>query len=159
MATLYADGVYENTGLHQRRNTREVTPRFGQVDAVYTMTGDEAAADVVRLARLHQGDRVIPQLSFATSDGIAGTATIDVGDTGTVSVANATLQAADGDRYADGLDVAASGSDLFTATGTPVTLVPQFTLEGDTWLTVTFATLATPVAGKKLRIVATYSGA
>lgn len=158
MATLYPVGLSATVGLAQRLSTKNFTPRCCVLDVVYTMLGTEVAGDVIRFGPLHQGDRVLPHLSIVTSDGIAATATVDIGDTGTTS-AWAVLQAADVDRYADGLDVAAAGADLFTAGTAPAALVPQFDLLGDTWLTATLVTLATPVAGKKLRVVAFYTGA
>lgn len=153
MATLYADGVRAVTGLHQRGNTKYVTPRLGLIDLVYTMLGTEAAADVIRWALLPAGSIILTHLSGVTSDGISTTCTLNVGDTGTLTPAGATLQAASANRYAAALDVAAAGFDGFTP------LVARFELGGDSWLTSTFATLTVPVAGKKLRMLALFTGA
>jgi hypothetical protein len=117
------------------------------------MLGTEAAGDVIRFGQLPAGSIILPHLSIVTSDGIATTATLNVGDTGTVDQKGAALQAAVANRYAAALDVAAAGVDAFTP------LVAQFELGGDTWLVAAFATLTVPVAGKKLRLVAFYTGA
>jgi hypothetical protein len=74
------------------------------------LTADNVANDVINLIRLPDGARVLPQLSkvITTEDPNDGAFVVDIGD------------AADPDRYADGLDLAAVGLDDFLA---PVTTV------------------------------------
>lgn len=110
--------------------------------AKYTMTGSEAAADIINIVKLPQGTTIIPGLCSVTGDGIATTATLDVGD-------DDDSDAADADRYADGLDVAASGTDLFTGIAGVAQQTP-YTLGKDAIIQGTFATMATPVADKVL---------
>ena len=68
-------------------------------------TADNVANDVIDLIRLPDGARVLPQLSkvITTEDPNDGAFVVDIGD------------AADVDRYADGLDLAAVGLDDFLA--------------------------------------------
>ena len=68
-------------------------------------TADNVANDVINLIRLPDGARVLPQLSkvITSEDPNSGAFTVDIGD------------AADVDRYADGLDLAAVGLDDFLA--------------------------------------------
>ena len=158
MPTLYADGVYAATGLHQRGNTKYVTPRCCVLDRTYTFLGTELALDVIRFGLLAGGSIVLCPLSYATSDAIATTSTISVGDTGTVNVAGAVVQAAAPTRYAVALNMAAAGFALFSSSA-GAALLPRFELSADSWLTVSLATLVTPVVGKKLRLVVFYTGA
>lgn len=119
----------------------ETLPTTRKLLLTYVMDGTEAAADIVRIYKLPPGCIVIPQTSAVTGDGIATTATITVGDyslTGT---------ALDADRYSTALDVAAAGADTFT--GGVAAATPYATTD-ESWLTFTFATMGTPVAGKKL---------
>ena len=119
-------------------------------EIAYTMLGTEAAADVINLCKLPEGAKIVPGLSNVTGDGIATTATMDIGDTDDTT-------AADVDRYADGLDVAAAGTDLFSAIAGVAQLTP-YALQKDAIITATFATLNTPVAGKKLLFRIAYLG-
>jgi hypothetical protein len=142
MATLYTN--YAAVQLAPTPITMlqplEATPTTRVVQPVYTFTGAEAAADVIRVFQVPAGSIVIPHLSNVVSDAVATTATITVGDDGLGSTLDA-------DRYSTALNVAAAGVDAFTG-GAAATVPYQSTAEG--WITVTLATLATPVAGKKL---------
>jgi hypothetical protein len=131
---------------------KEADPRFGNradgldkgpiilITTIYTMLGTEAANDLVNIAKIPARCRPIPELSHVIGDGIATTATLDVGDTDDTD-------AADPDRYADGLNVAAAGTDQFS--GGVASLTP-YTTQKECWLQGKFATMNTPVAGKKL---------
>lgn len=72
------------------------------------LTADNVANDVINLIRLPEGAIVLPQLSkvITTGDPNDGAFVVDIGD------------AADVDRYADGLDLAAVGIDEFLAPAT-----------------------------------------
>lgn len=153
MPTFYADGlpIASAIGLHQRVNTKLLTPRCCVAMLVYTMVGTEAANDVIRLWLAPQGTTILSHLSLLTSDGIATTATVNVGDEDPTATPA---------RYCAGANVAgANARVLFNATGNPVASVAPYTLLFDAYITATFATLAAPVAGKKLRFLTFYTGA
>lgn len=111
----------------------------------YTMLGTEAQGDFINLVKLPQGAEIDPAASSVTGDGVATTCTLDIGDDDTAGVG----AAADADRYADGLDVAAAGIDAFSANACAARLVP-YALGADSIIKCEFKTLATPVAAKKL---------
>lgn len=119
--------------------------------AIYTMLGTEAAADSFKIVKLPPRAMVDPTLSTVTSEGVATTCTLDIGDDDVLGVG----AAADVDRYADGLDVAAAGIDKFDSIIAAARLTP-YVLGSEAWIIGTFATLATPVAGKKLTIRLAY---
>jgi hypothetical protein len=113
---------------------------------IYTMLGTEAAAEKVRLFKLPPRAMVDPTLSSVVSNGVAGVAcTVDIGDDDDEGVG----AAADPDRYADGLDVAAAGIDQFSSIAAAARLTPYVTSK-ECWCELTFATLNTPTAGGKL---------
>jgi hypothetical protein len=122
-----------------------------KVVTTYTMLGTEAAGDFVRICKLPPRARVDPTLSSITSEGVATTLTIDVGDDDDEGVG----AQADADRYADGLDCAAAGVDLFSAIAASARLTPYVTSK-ECWLIAELKTLATPVAGKKLTFRVVY---
>lgn len=152
MPTFYSDIFPLRTSgasnLAERVEGYLLTPRYGPIFVDYTFVGDEAAGDVIRLCKLNQGDTIIAKDAcvFVTVDA-AGTLTLDVGDldTGTPSP----LVASDADRYADGINAAAVGLVSFGTAG--VAYAAPYKVTEDCWLTCTLATLATPVAGGKLR--------
>lgn len=150
---------YSNIGAVQVAPTAktmldaEVTsPTTRTTQPVYTFTGTEVAGDTIYLEKLPAGATVIPFLCNVYSNGVAGTATITVGDApGTAKDPNAAVT----NRYSTALDVAASGVDAFTggaAAGAPYQ-IPALGLQvpSERWLTATLATLVTPVAGQKLQ--------
>jgi hypothetical protein len=161
MATFYADEIQGTTDLLEATNLGDridgaiITPRLSIVVLTYTMDGDEAAADKIRLFRGKQGMMIFPTLSSVYSTAIATTATLDIGDLDALGVG----AAADEDRYADGLDVAAAGLDVFSGTGTPAAVATPYRLGSDAWIECLFKTLVTPVAAKRLEFVITYGGA
>ena len=112
-----------------------------------TLTGAEAANDTVRLIKLPKRAMVDPTVSTVVSEGVATTCTIDIGDDDTAGVG----AMADPDRYADGLDVAAAGIDRFDSIAASARLTP-YILGAESWIILKYATLATPVADKKLTI-------
>jgi hypothetical protein len=155
MATFKSDEIAnldvttKAVNLHQRVAGPSLFPRKRTIISTYTMVGTEAQNDVVCLAPLYQGETVLSHQSLVTSDGIATTATVDIGDDDPT---------ADPDRYADGINVAAAGYDLFNANSAAAATAPR-AVGTDCWLKLLFATLVTPVAGKKLRIITEVVGA
>jgi hypothetical protein len=136
-----------------------------EVTAYYTMLGTEAASDVINLYLAQPGTMIDPTYSSVVSNGIATTATINVGDddtTGTYLITG--TSGASATRYASALNVAAtmtsplgfsSGTSLanpYTIGATAVEPVGSSAGTGvsGSWVYATFATLATPVAGKVL---------
>lgn len=147
----YVDRTNGSVQLSRRVNEKLLTPRINYAFLTYTMLGTEAAADIIKLFLGMQGMTILPLQSYITSDGVATTCTIDVGDTDPT---------ADPDRYCAGANVAAANTrPLFSATGNPVAAVVPYTLVNNAWIQATFATLGTPVAGKKLRFCIAYAGA
>jgi hypothetical protein len=140
LAALQADPVIGSRaeGLNASAETLFVT-------TTYTMLGTEAAGDFVRICKLPPRVMVDPTLSTITSEGVATTLTVDVGDDDDTGVGTA----ADADRYADGLDCAAAGIDLFSANACAARLTPYVTSK-ECWLIAELKTLVTPVADKKL---------
>lgn len=147
---LYAKQASPNLGNRARGDN--LTATLLVLIATYTMTGAEAANDIINIASLPQGTMIFPHLSEVTGDGIATTATLDVGDNDVLGVGSAV----DADRYADGLNVAAAGSDLFNANACAAETTP-YRLGSDAIIKGLFATMATPVAGKKLVFRIVYS--
>lgn len=160
MATFYANQQAGSTPsiplqyLGDRVKGNLITSRLSIAQLTYTMVGTEAAADVVRLFLGKQGMNILSHLSQVYSDAIAATATLDIGDLDLLGVG----AAVDPDRYADGLDVAAAGWDLFSANSSASQITPYY-LGSDAWIEVTFKTLVTPVADKKLEFLVFYGGA
>lgn len=112
---------------------------------IYTALGTEAAGEKVRLFKLPPRAMVDPTISSIVNDGFATTATVDIGDDDDEGVG----AAADVDRYADGLDIAAAGIDRYSDIAAAARLTPYVTSK-ECWCEMTFATLNTPVAGKKI---------
>lgn len=142
-STLYAKQIDPTMG--NRATPKQLCAKLFFAVIQYTMLGTEAAADVINLVKLPQGAEIDPTESTVVSDGVATTATIDIGDDDTAGVG----AAADADRYADGLDVAAAGIDRFSDIAAAARLTP-YALGADSIIKLTFATMDTPVAGKKL---------
>lgn len=119
----------------------------------YTMLGTEAQGDFVNLLRLPMGAQIVPALSQVTTDGIATTATIDVGDDDVLGVGTA----ADSDRYADGLNVASAAHATFSYIACAARLTPySLGTDPDNAIVMEFKTLVTPVLGKVLDFLIAY---
>jgi hypothetical protein len=147
MATFNSD-IYAkqaNPILGNRNAGIRETGRLLFLTATYTMVGTEAAGDKINIGKLPQGCIIDPSHSTVVGDAIATTATLDVGDDDVAGVG----AAADVDRYADGLDVAAAGVDRFDSIAAAARLTP-YVLGTDSIIIGTLVTLDTPVAGKKL---------
>lgn len=107
---------------------------------IYTMLGTESAGETVLLCKCPPRHKLLEDLSNVANDGMATTATVDIG---TIAVP---------DRYADGLDTAAAGRDEFGVTGDDEVDNSVESDEADRFIVLKFATLATPVAGKKVKV-------
>lgn len=147
MATTYTDQgtLQADPVIGSRAQGLKISGLLLIATSTYTMLGTEAAEDKVRIVKLSERSMVDPTFCTVVSDGIATTATLDVGDDDVLGVG----AAADVDRYADGLDVAAAGIDKFDSIAAAARLTP-YVLGSEAWIEATFATLVTPVAGKKL---------
>lgn len=148
MATKNSDlyAIQTAPTLRTRNNPVRENASLRFIEALYTMLGTEAANDLINIAVGFPGMVIDPSHSTVVSDGIATTATLDVGDTDASGVG----AAADADRYADGLDVAAAGVDRFDSIACAARLTP-YTIASDCIIQAKLVTLVTPVAGKKLR--------
>lgn len=123
--------------------------RVKLITAVYTMTGNEAANDAIYIARIPSGSLVdVQNAGVATGGGnAAATLTLQVGDTDT----QAGVAAYDPARYSAAIDVHAASTTTPTAFSNGTQLAAPAEVTDDwVWLIGTFATLATPSAGKKL---------
>ena len=149
-----------------------------EVIAVYQMYGNEVANDIINIYMAQPGTLVDPLGSGVACSGVAGTATLNIGDddsngyglvsSGVAFGANpltVTPQGQDPSRYASGINVATGQTSpvLFTGGSSindphyigTLALEPQgYAQPGagvqGSWIQATFATLATPVAGKVL---------
>ena len=139
MATLYTDyaAVQLAPTAKTMLDTLEATPTTRILTPKYAMTGDEVAADIIRICKVPAGTTVIARSSGTANTATAAVATITVGDEGLGS------GTADPDRYSTALDVAAAGVDAFTG---GVAATTPFTSTAEGWITATFATLTTPNA-------------
>lgn len=139
MATLYSDQYPELIRPDTRPNDATVSRPMRMIDVTYTMAGDEAANDVIRLAPLHQGEKVYPQLSDMDIElDIATAATISVGDDDGTD---------DDDAYATGLAAANAARVAFDETHD----VAERVITEECWLTATFETMTTPIVGGRVR--------
>lgn len=148
MAILYSNniGVFQVAPkATELLNSAVATPTTRTLQPSYTMTGNEAAGDIIYLCKVPNGTTVVPFLSNVYSNGVASVATITVGD---APVRAKDTVVASANRYSTALDVAASGVDAFT--GGAAAATPYETLDLR-WITATFATLTTPTAGGKLQ--------
>jgi hypothetical protein len=152
MATFYVtenqvsgDRTTRSTALSTRHDGFKETGQMLFAEANILLDGTEAAADLFRLFELDAGTQIFPQLSYIfTTVATATTATLDIGDQDTAVVA---------DRYTNGTNIAATGTDVFTLGA--AALVP-YTLLTRSWITATLATLLTPVAGGAIKIRVAY---
>lgn len=147
MATKNSDQAAKQADptLRNRAEGLKISGLLLIATATYTVLGTEAAGDKINIVRLPMRAMVDPTYCTVVSDGIATTATLDVGDDDVLGVG----AAADVDRYADGLDVAAAGIDKFDSIACAARLTP-YVLGSEAWIIGTLVTLVTPVAGKKL---------
>lgn len=151
MAKLYTDIAAVQAGnVNTLANLNDPNLDFARlklVTAVYTMTGNELANDVIAIAKVPQGSLVNPVDGNVASEAIATTATLSVGDEDT----NGGTQAYNPARYSAALNIAAGNTTVgFPFTGGTALLTPAKIADDWVFLIATFATLTVPVAGKKI---------
>jgi hypothetical protein len=142
IAALQADPTAKNMA-----DPIKVYGDLAYCEALVTLESGVAANDTVKLFQVPANMRCIPEMSSVSSDAsivTSGVATVDVGDDDDTT-------AADADRYADGLDVAAAGVDIFDANASVARLTP-YTTKKTCWIKLTFATLVTPIVGSKILV-------
>ncbi len=133
------------TSLADRLESKNVEFTVKYKKASYTSIETQAANDTINLCIIPAGCRVIPELSYIRRDGAAATAlTIDVGDAG------------DADRYSDGFNAAAAGSQAFTTPAVPSAAVNPYTLTADTVIVAKIATITTPAADVEIEFLIAY---
>lgn len=133
------------TSLANRLESKNVEFTVKYKKASYTSIATQAANDTINLCILPAGCRVIPELSFIRRDGAAAAAlTIDVGDAG------------DADRYSDGFNAAAAGSQNLTTPAVPDGAINPYTLTDYTVIVAKIATITTPAANVELEFLIAY---
>ena len=133
------------TSLANRLESKDVEFTVKYKKASYTSIATQAANDTINLCILPAGCRVIPELSYIRRDGAAAAAlTIDVGDAG------------DADRYSDGFNAAAAGSQAFTTPAVPDGAINPYTLTADTVIVAKIATITTPAADVEIEFLIAY---
>lgn len=121
--------------------------RTKMVTAIYTMTGNEVANDVINIARVPQGSYVDPVSGNVAAEAVATTCTLSIGDTDTQGGVGSYDPAA----YSAPLNIAAGNTTVgFPFSGGTDLLKPSQIVDDWPFLIATFATLGTPVAGKKI---------
>lgn len=144
-------GAVQAGGVNVLANLDDPNLTAGRVKiitATYVMTGNEVANDVIYIARVPSGALANPDAGNMSGTGIAATATVSVGDTDT----QGGTVAYDPARYSAAQDVHAAvttGSGVAFQGGTTLPNPAQIT-DDWVWILATFATLATPVAGKQI---------
>ena len=133
------------TSLANRLESKNVEYQVKYKKARYTSIATQAANDTINLAIIPAGCVVLPLQSFIIRDGAAAAAlTIDVGDAG------------DADRYSDGFNAAAAGSQAFTTPAVPDGAINPYTLTADTVIVAKIATITTPAADVEIEFLIAY---
>ena len=133
------------TSLANRLESKNVEYQVKYKKARYTSIATQAANDTINLAIIPAGCVVLPLQSFIIRNGAAAAAlTIDVGD------------AADADRYSDGFNAAAAGSQAFTTPAVPDGAINPYTLTADTVIVAKIATITTPAADVEIEFLIAY---
>jgi hypothetical protein len=149
MSTRYADvfadltadatGATENRRVENRPPGNQLQRHVKCAHVRYTLKGDEANADVVRLVKLKKGCRVLPRESgIYTLVDPGTTLTGTVGDLDSESPTP--LVDNDADRYSGALTLSAIGYDAFT--GGAAETAP-YSLREDAWITFTIVSIVT----------------
>lgn len=161
MATLYsALGQKQQNALSvfaaNALTTREITPGFRLLELIYTVTGAEAAADIIRWIKLPAGSIVLPGYSkIAARAALATTAfTLGVGDDGGGS--NAGAVAADAARYDASTDKKAAVTTVATQLVSGTAAVTPFVAPAEMWVQSTLGTTTLPLAGAVLILYLAY---
>ena len=114
----------------------------------YTLVGTEAATEEIYIHRNYAGLRLLTHLSAVVAEDPGTALIMDIGDD------------EDTDKYADGLDVSAGGTFLFSAAPGVHQQDPIWTTDtgeqGD-WVKVTIASAASLTADQKIRFELVYA--
>lgn len=149
MATVYSDigTIQSSTDPDTRNALNPLASRARTVmsDVLVTLASDAAASDVVNLVKVPAGMRLLPEKIKIYAEDPGTTLTVDIGD-------DDDTDAADADRYVDGLDISAGGA--FVGSASPgVGLLARYTLQKQCWITMTYATADTLTTGAKIRVL------
>jgi|32_taG_2_1085360.scaffolds.fasta_scaffold00345_21 hypothetical protein len=151
MATTYSDqaALQNDPKMGNRAAAVQTTGDVRVADVVYTLTGSEAANDIVNLVKLPAGSRVITSLCSVEVENPGTALVIDIGDDDTT---------ADADRYSDGLTVSAGGHFAFSAGGTVAAAeLAGHTLDSASWIQADVKTATSLTASQKLRFTIVYA--
>lgn len=119
-----------------------------QIDVTYTLTGSEATGDLINLAAIPAGVRIIPEKISVFCADPGTTLKLDIGDTDAST-------AADDNRYVAALDVSAGG--FFWGGSAPgVAVTTRYTTASSCWLQAKVNTAATLTAAVVIRITVPY---
>jgi hypothetical protein len=125
------------------------------MEAIYTLTDgtDETSGDVIRIAKLPAGVRLLPELcKIVRNDPGTAFNIATIGDTPVVTGAFT----ADADRYSTAIDISAAGASDFAYSAQPAGLA-HYTLPADAWITATLGTVTSPTAGQVVKFLLAYT--
>jgi hypothetical protein len=159
MANLYTDRVLkQNPALVTGNAAADTWSRdpavkeYGDVsftDALYTLTTgtDEAAADVLYIAKLKAGTALLTHLCkiYCNDPGTA----FNITKIGLLAVDGTTADN-DDDKYSGAIDLSAGGKFDF-ADAAAAGALGLYILPRDMWLTATLGTITAPTAGQTIR--------
>jgi hypothetical protein len=157
-SNLYAKQLAALTNFSANAlTTKEQTPTVKFIPLTYTVTGAEAAADVIRWIKIPKGVTVVPALSrLAAGAALATTAfTFGVGDDG--GGTNAGAVAADAARYDASIDHKAAVTTVMTPFSGGTNPVVPFVTTAETIITSTLGTTTLPLAGAVLYLLLAYT--
>lgn len=160
MATLYtdrsnrqlpaagADTWTRDPGIVQTGNVT-------YMEAIYTLTTgtDETSGDILRIAKLPAGTRLIPELCKIVRND-PGTA-FNISKIGDEPVVSGDFTG-DDDRYSTTVDISAAGTSDFAYAAQAAGLA-HYTLEGDAWIIATLGTVTSPTAGQVVKFLLAYA--
>ena len=151
MATTYSDqaALQNDPKMGNRAASIQTSGALLVADVVYTLTGSEAADDLLNLVKLPAGARAITPLSSVEAENPGTALVIDIGDD------DAT---ADEDRYSDGLTLSSGGRVEFSAGGTVAAAeLAGHTLTQASWIQAKVKTATSLTASQVLRFTIVYA--
>lgn len=117
-------------------------------EAMYELVGTEAANDIIRIARNKPELNLIPHLCAVDAENPGTALVIDIGD------------AADVDKYADGIVLSSGGTVLFSSNSCAQKVDPVISVDSDAqgeWIYATVMTATSLTAGAQLRFRLVFS--
>ena len=133
----------------------QVTGDITYMEAIYTLTSgtDEASGDIIRIAKLRGGARLLPELCKIVRNDPGTAFTIaSIGDEPVVTGAftgSAT-------RYSTAVDLQTAGASDFTY-ATQAAGLAGYTLPADAWLIATLGAITAPTAGQVIKFLLAYA--